>query len=391
MTAFLASVTGPAEAAIALAGGADIIDLKDPSHGALAALPPAEVRKTIAAVSGRAKVSAVTGDPPMRPEALIAAITPYAALDCDFLKVGLAPDPAILDCVRALAPIAAKTRLVGVLFADLAPDFGLLVHLRQAGFHGAMLDTARKGAGRLTTHVAAEQLSRFVARCGELELLSGLAGGLEAPDVPRLLPLRPGVLGFRGALCGKAGRSGALDPQSVAEIRGLIGRGDGALEPAADDAPVNAEVLAARGNWRSADGDRTAVDRIFVRDFTLPIEIGAYSHERGRQQRVRFDVWADVRRKTPDRDDMRHIFSYDVIMDTIRTIVAEGPLQLVETLAERIAGRLLDHPGLLRVRVRVEKLDVGPGGVGVEIVRERAATALAAVSAFAPRRSMERP
>lgn len=391
MTLFLASVTGPAEAAIALQGGADIIDLKDPSRGALAALPPATVRDTIAAISGRARVSAVTGDTPMRPEALIAAIEPYAGLGCDFLKVGLAADPALLDCVRALSPLAARTRLVGVLFADLAPDFGLLVHLKQAGFHGAMLDTARKGAGRLTTHLAAEQLSRFVARCAELGLTSGLAGGLEAPDVPRLLPLRPGVLGFRGALCGKAGRAGALDREAVAEIRGLIGRGDGALEPAADDPPVTSEVLAARGNWRSAEGDRTAVDQIFVREFTLPIEIGAYSHERGRQQRVRFDVWADVRRKTPDRDDMRHIFSYDVIMDTIRAIVAEGPLQLVETLAERIAGRLLDHPGLLKVRVRVEKLDVGPGGVGVEIVRERAASAHAAVSAFALRRSVERP
>jgi dihydroneopterin aldolase len=192
-------------------------------------------------------------------------------------------------------------------------------------------------------------------------------------------------------LCGKSGRAGSLDPEAIAEIRGLIGRGDGALEPAAEDTPVNYEVLAARGNYRGIENDRTAVDQIFVRDFVLPIEIGAYSHERGRQQRVRFDVWADVRRKTPDRDDMRHIFSYDVITDTIRTVVAEGPLQLVETLAERIAGRLLDHPGLLKVRVRVEKLDVGPGGVGVEIVRERVAVAAAGVTKLQPVKSQERP
>ncbi|MFO1089558.1 MAG: (5-formylfuran-3-yl)methyl phosphate synthase [Hyphomicrobiales bacterium] len=375
MIAFLASVTGPAEAEIALSGGADIIDLKDPSHGALAAVDPSVVAATRAAVGTRAKVSAVTGDVAMRAETLTQAIARYAATGCDFLKVGLFPDPQILDCVRALAPLARETKLVGVLFADLSPDLGLLVHLKQAGFHGAMLDTAKKGGGRLTTHLGAEQLSRFVARCRELGLTSGLAGGLEAPDVPRLLPLKPDVMGFRGALCGKSGRAGTLDPEAIAEIRGLIGRGDGALEPAADDPPVNYEVLAARGNYRSTEQDRTAVDQIFVRDFVLPIEIGAYSHERGRQQRVRFDVWADVRRKTPDRDDMRHIFSYDVITDAIRTVVAEGPLQLVETLAERIAGRLLEHPGLLKVRVRVEKLDVGPGGVGVEIVRERAASA----------------
>ena len=39
MTALLASVRSVAEAELALAGGADVIDLKDPSQGALGALP----------------------------------------------------------------------------------------------------------------------------------------------------------------------------------------------------------------------------------------------------------------------------------------------------------------------------------------------------------------
>ena len=145
-----------------------------------------------------------------------------------------------------------------------------------------MLDTAGKGTGRLTTHLGADQLARFVAACREHRLICGLAGGLEAPDVPRLLALGPDVLGFRGALCSGHGRSGRLDPEAVALIRGLI--------PPADAAP-------AVGRRRPG---RLVVDRIFVRDYELMLEIGAYSHERGHPQRVNFDIAADIRR-TPSR------------------------------------------------------------------------------------------
>jgi dihydroneopterin aldolase len=68
---------------------------------------------------------------------------------------------------------------------------------------------------------------------------------------------------------------------------------------------------------------------------------------------------------------MRDVLSYDVITDGIRLMTSDGHVALVETLAERIASFVLDHPRVLRVTVRVEKLDVGPGRVGVEIERRR--------------------
>jgi dihydroneopterin aldolase len=70
---------------------------------------------------------------------------------------------------------------------------------------------------------------------------------------------------------------------------------------------------------------------------------------------------------------MRDVLSYDVIMDAIRIVVASGHIPLVETLAERIAAGLLEYPRVTSVTVRVEKLEVGPGAVGVEIIRERQA------------------
>jgi dihydroneopterin aldolase len=71
--------------------------------------------------------------------------------------------------------------------------------------------------------------------------------------------------------------------------------------------------------------------------------------------------------------DMRDVFSYDVILDGIRMIVAQEHIALIETLAERIAALILAQPRVVSVTLTIEKLDVGPGAVGVEIVRKRPA------------------
>jgi (5-formylfuran-3-yl)methyl phosphate synthase len=54
-------------------------------------------------------------------------------------------------------------------------------------------------------------------------------------------------------------------------------------------------------------------------------------------------------------------------------VAAREHIALVETLAERIGAQILTDPRVASVTVRVEKLDIGPGAAGVEIVRERRA------------------
>jgi len=110
-------------------------------------------------------------------------------------------------------------------------------------------------------------------------------------------------------------------------------------------------------------------DRVYVRDFVLQISIGAYRHERDRPQRVRFDVVVEVPRSSSAGDDIGKVFSYDVILDTIRALVENRHVNLVETLAEEIAAHLLQQRRVAAVTVRVEKLDIAPAVVGVEIVR----------------------
>lgn len=373
MTLFLASVTGPEEAEIALAGGADIIDLKDPGRGALGALPAEVVRASVVAIRGRRPVSAVAGDLPMAPELIAGAVATLAATGVDYVKVGLFPDDKRADCIRALSRLAGTTKIVGVMFADHGADNALVSAMAQSGFAGAMLDTAQKSAGRLLQRADITALRDFVAACRTHGLLAGLAGSLETPDIPRLLLLEPDYLGFRRALCGDEDRAGRIDPQAVGIVRGLIPldpRSAAHADPAARK--VDYRLLATRGY--SLDPDKSApTDRIFVHDFVLPVRIGAYAHEREKPQRVRFNIDVAVFRPGHAVEDMRDVFSYDVITDGIRVVVAREHFALIETLAERIASFILAHPRVSNVTVSIEKLEVGPGAVGVTMMRERPA------------------
>jgi dihydroneopterin aldolase len=375
MTLMLASVTGAPEAEIALAHGADIIDLKDSSERAFGAVSPDTVRATVAVVKGRQPVSAVTGEVPMEPSALLAAATAMAGAGAEYVKVGLFPDVRRQDCIRGLAALARRTKLVGVLFADAHADQTLISVMAESGFAAVMLDTARKGEGGLLAHKGIPELADFVDAARAKGLLAGLAGSLEAPDVPRLLLLTPDILGFRGALCAGGDRTGSLDPAATDAIRGLIPVDMRRMTRAKSvPAKIDYRLLAARGY--SVDPHRDGnTDRVFVHDFVLPVRIGAYAREHDKPQNVRFNVDVKVLRASHAPEDMRHVFSYDVITDSIRMIVAQEHIPLVEMLAERVAAVVLTHPRVASATVRVEKLDVGPGAVGVEIVRERPAEA----------------
>jgi FolB domain-containing protein len=375
MTQMLASVNGPTEAEIALVEGADIIDLKDPAKGAFGAVDLSVVEDTVKIVAGRRRVSAVSGELPMEPSILAEAATALAATGVDFVKVAFFPSERAAACIAALAPIAERTKLIAVCFADLGFDLALLQPMAQAGFAGAMLDTATKAKLRLIDYKAIPELDRFVQACRREKLLTGLAGALEAPDIDRLLLLRPDFLGFRSALCSDKNRSSGISAGNVRLIRDLIPRLNVPGNPA-DHRKVDWRFLAARG-YSLSDEAKPPTDRIFVHDLILPVSIGAYDYERNLTQNVCFNIDADVRRSLRQAEDMRDVFSYDVVVDAIKLILARGHVALVETLAEQIADAVLAYPRVISIRVRVEKLEIIDGRVGVEITRERAAQSAA--------------
>jgi len=215
----------------------------------------------------------------------------------------------------------------------------------KGGFDGVILETR----GHLLSDISLTDLENFITLAHEGGLMVALSGALEPPDIPRLLRLSPDILCF--ARDNKTASVYFSQPALRQMIRSLIPH-EGKKE----------------GHGNMAD---CAIDRLIVRNFILPVEIGAYQHERGHKQRVRFNVFADVMRLSNNPQDMRHIVSYDLIMDAIRQLVTRGHVDLVETLAEEIASSVLKHEAVRHVVVRVEKLDLEPEAVGIEIERHK--------------------
>ncbi|MFD2264497.1 dihydroneopterin aldolase [Lacibacterium aquatile] len=117
---------------------------------------------------------------------------------------------------------------------------------------------------------------------------------------------------------------------------------------------------------------RRGMHRMFIRDLVLMANIGAYAHEHGAAQRIRINVDLMVMDNQAFLTDrLEDVVSYDTLAQRIRAIVASGHVNLVETLAERIAAACLVDYRVRVARIRVEKLDIMPdtGGVGIEIER----------------------
>lgn len=280
------------------------------------------------------------------PGVLRLAVSESAGLDdaLRFEREGLVDEIACTPTLLGMASEPPKRLILRLAHAsDLAGAEPLL-----ATVAGVVLDGGT--SGRLIGKEGVKTLDAFAARCRELRVPFGFSGGLESPDVVRLLLLQPDVLGFDAAVRTGHDRQAPLDPQALDAIRALIPRGTRVAPPAAI-----AKVM----------------DRIFVRDFEVPFVIGAYKSEHGRTQRVRFSVTADTMRSPGVPHDMRDVFSYDIIIETIRVLADRGHVTFVETLAEEVAASLLAHHEVMAVEVKVEKLDVVAGIVGIEITRRR--------------------
>ena len=117
-----------------------------------------------------------------------------------------------------------------------------------------------------------------------------------------------------------------------------------------------------------------ALRHVFIRDFMVDCLIGVYEHEKCSPQRVRVNLDLAVDEgEHPIIDDILNVVSYETMANGILAIADEGHVNLVETLAERIADMCFDDQRVDSVRVRIEKLDIieNAGSVGVEIERFR--------------------
>ena len=123
--------------------------------------------------------------------------------------------------------------------------------------------------------------------------------------------------------------------------------------------------------FRIADAAKE-VRHVFIRDLILTCLIGVHKHERKKPQRIRINLdLAVTEQSVISTDRLADVVCYEDVADEIRSIVNNGHVNLVETLAEKIASKCLEDRRIKATRVRIEKLDVfkDAASAGVEIER----------------------
>lgn len=124
-------------------------------------------------------------------------------------------------------------------------------------------------------------------------------------------------------------------------------------------------------------------DVIALRELYRDAELGAFADERGITQRLCFEVHAEVAGIAAE-DDVDKVVSYDTLIGAVDGALAEGRVDLLETLVDRIAARVLSEPRVARVAVRIDKLERGDFVLGVEALRVRGEVAPVALPEAVP-------
>ncbi len=114
---------------------------------------------------------------------------------------------------------------------------------------------------------------------------------------------------------------------------------------------------------------------VFIEDLLVNMLIGVYEHEKLKEQPVRLNIVLTVEdHNGPINDDYRNVVCYETIANEIKKLVKEEHINLVETIAEKVADICFKNQRTVSVRIKVEKLQAlaDAGSVGVVITRKRA-------------------
>jgi 7,8-dihydroneopterin aldolase/epimerase/oxygenase len=97
-------------------------------------------------------------------------------------------------------------------------------------------------------------------------------------------------------------------------------------------------------------------DEIHIIGMDLPVHIGVPDSERALPQTVQADVIMRMRCPCEELlDDLASTIDYEVVANRLRSLAAERPRRLIETLAAEIAGSVLQEFGAAAVTVEVRK------------------------------------
>ncbi len=230
----LVSVVSAEEARRALAGGADIIDVKDPAEGALGAPSPRVLSEVVRVVGGAAPVSVALGDLPNLPHTAALAARGAAVSGADYVKVGLRGVRGVDDAAALMRAVADAVNVgghrVSVIAAAYAeadeldpPAFApacLPALVDRTGISGVLVDTFLKDGRGLYGWLSESTLTDLIVRTRAAGGSFAVAGQLTRGDLRRVAA---DVVGVRSAVCRGGDRAAELDGDLVAAAAAELG------------------------------------------------------------------------------------------------------------------------------------------------------------------------
>jgi uncharacterized protein (UPF0264 family) len=223
MTALLVSVRSVEEAEAAIAGGAGLIDVKEPSRGSLGRADDATIADVVQAVAGRCPISAALGELRETPEPIIVPGLSY-------VKWGLAGctgrnwQDELLYAAAVLAEKSPSCRGVAVAYADWQPAEApppeqVARFAAEHSWSAFLLDTYCKDGSTLLDWLSPSEIAAHARNCRRHGVAVALAGSLVARHFEQLLAAKPTWFAVRGAACRGGGRTQAI---SAHRVYGLV-------------------------------------------------------------------------------------------------------------------------------------------------------------------------
>jgi len=228
----LVSVVDDDEARLAVAGGVDVVDVKNPAEGSLGAPAPGVIAQVRSVVPAEMPLSAAIGDLPSLPGTAALAALGAARSGAAYVKIGLwgssTTEQAVAVLRAARDAVDGDAAVVAVTYADAArvpsrplPPRLLVDAAHRAGVAGCLIDTSVKDGHGLLSWLAPDDLADIVAEAHGAGLEMGLAGQLRAEDLPAIRASGADIAGVRSAACLDGRRTAPLDPERIALLRAV--------------------------------------------------------------------------------------------------------------------------------------------------------------------------
>ena len=231
----LVSVQNAAEAAAAVAGGADVIDVKQPARGSLGMASPENIQGVAEYLqrSGCERPLSVAlgeigdwrdgGEIPQLPQS------------ATFVKMGLTGAASTTSWEsqwlalreRFEEATARSLNWVAVIYADgekhgCPPANEIIRAAAESGCCGVLFDTFDKSTGNVFHHLTAVRLKSLMDSARQRGLFVALAGRISERDLPGAANLPVDVVAVRSAVCENGLRERPVSRRRVSELRSVL-------------------------------------------------------------------------------------------------------------------------------------------------------------------------